>query len=108
MYKIEKKSAIFLLTLTLLNSFWIAKENLSTTAYKTYSMNKFYNELYELSLSKPILINIDKTSNDEDDASIIFRLNEYGINYQLSDKIDDSFKLFDTDCTISKGYKIKL
>jgi len=108
MHKIEKKSAIFLLTLTLLNSFWILKENISTAAYKTYIMNKFYNDLYKISQEKPILININKQNNDEDDTSIIFRLNEYGINYKLTNEIDESFKLFNTDCTISKGYKIKL
>ena len=105
----RKNNYIFYLLslLILLNGFTVAKENFLTYAYKTYVMNNFYVGLYEKSKDKTILIYVDKTPYDEDDSSILFRMLEYGVNYELSDKLDKSFKKIKTDCTVSDSYYIK-
>jgi len=71
-------------------------------------MHNFYNNLYEISKVKPILIHIDKKNNDEDDVSIIFRLDDYGVIYKLVDEITPEFKKFEIETSISKGYKNKI
>ncbi len=101
----RKNNLIFyvLSLLLIINGLWTAKENISVTAYKTYVMNNFYNNLY----GKKISVYMDKTPYDEDDATILPRLKEYGITYELSDKKDNTFKQIKTDCTITKSYYIK-
>jgi len=108
-YYLRKNKAIFyiLSLLIIINGFWVMKENFATYAYKTYVVNKFYNELYEKSLKKPIKIYIDKTPYDEEDTTILFRMNEYGVNYKLTDKKDNSFIAPKTDITVTKDYYLK-
>lgn len=105
--KSKKREAIFYIftVLLIINGFWTAKENISVTAYKTYVMSNFYNNLY--SKNEKILVYMDKTPYDEDDTTILPRLKEYGINFELVDKKDETFELIKTDCTISKSYYIK-
>ena len=108
-YFLRKNNFIFyiLCFLIILNGYFVAKENILTNAYKTYVMNGFYNDLYEKSKSKKIYVYMDKTPNDEDDSTVLFRLKEYGVNYELSDRLSSDFKKIKTDCTISDSYYIK-
>lgn len=108
-YYLRKKHFVFYLLsfLILLNGFTVAKENFFTYAYKTYVMNNFYVDLYNKTKDRKILIYVDKTPYDENDSSILYRMLEYGVNYELSDKLDKSFKKIKTDCTVSDSYYIK-
>ncbi|MBQ8635737.1 hypothetical protein IJ425_06260 [bacterium] len=108
-YYFRKNKIIFFLlsALIIANGLWVAKENFATNAYKTYVMNNFYNNLYEKTKNKPIDVYIDKTPHDEDDSTILFRMNEYGIKYILNDIANEDFKEIKTDCTITNSYKIR-
>lgn len=107
-YYFRKNNFIFFLIsiLIIINGLWITKENIGANAYKTYVMSKFYNNLYHISQTKPIEIYIDKTPYDEDDTTILFRMNEYGVNYIIKNSTDKNFKKIKTDCTISNSYSI--
>ena len=37
----------------------------------------------------------------------LFRMNEYGIQYKLVDKLDKDFKKIKTDATVASSYWIK-
>ncbi len=109
-YYFRKNNYIFYLLsiLILVNGIWVAKENFSTNAYKTYLINNFYNELFEKSQNSDVSIYIDKTPLDEDDVTVLFRLKEYGIYYNLSNELDDNFEKIKTDATISNSYWLKI
>lgn len=106
-YYLRKKDAIFYIFsfLLILNGCWVFRENISVSAYKTFVMNKFYENLF--SQNKKIFVYMDKNLYDEDDATVLPRMREYGIDYELVDNYDDGYKLINTDCTISKSYRIK-
>ena len=107
-YFFRKKNVVFyfLCGLIILNGYTVSKENFLTYAYKTYVMNNFYNDLYNKSKNKKIFIYINKTPYDEDDSTILFRMKEYGINYELSNELNKSFEKIKTDCTITDSYYI--
>ena len=109
-YYLRKNKILFyfLSFLITINGLWILKENLYATAYKTYIINSFYNELYEKSKNKDILIYKDKTPKPEDDETVIFRLGQYGINYTLVYDFDKTFKELKNEYSISRSYKIKI
>jgi len=109
-YYIEKKRAFFyiLCGLILLNGAWVMRENIAVTAYKTFVMNNFYNDLYEKSKTKKIQVFIDKTPYDENDSTILERMKEYGVDFEISDTPDKNFVLPKTDCTITDSYRIFL
>ena len=109
-YYFRNKNAIFyIFTLLLLfNGLWVAKENLAVNAYKTYVMHKFYDDLYYDSQNKKVLVYFDKKENPEDDSTILTRMREYGIEYEIVEKYDDGFEQIKTDSTISDAYRIKL
>lgn len=108
-YYFRRNKLIFFILSTLLiaNGLWTAKENLATNAYKTYIMNKFYNDLYKISQTKLIEVFIDKTPYDEDDTTILFRMEEYGVSFRIKNKTDENFKKIKTDSTITNSYSIK-
>jgi hypothetical protein len=108
-YYFRKNNLIFysLSLLLVINGFWVMKENLSVNAYKTYVMNSYYNELFQKSLQKPLEVYMSKTPFNEDDTTILFRMNEYGIQYKLVDKLDKDFEKIKTDVTVASSYWIK-
>lgn len=108
-YYFRKNKIIFYVLgfLLLINGLWIIKENFSANAYRTYVMNSFYNDLYQKSQDKKLNIYIDKTQHAEDDATILARLNEYGINYNIVYNFDESYKQLKTDISITQSYKVK-
>lgn len=108
-YYFRKNNLIFygLSLLLVINGFWVMKENFSVNAYKTYVMNNFYNDLYKKSLKKPIEVYMSKTPFNEDDTTILFRMNEYGIQYKLVDKLDKDFNRIKTDVTVANSYWVK-
>ena len=108
-YYFRKNNLIFygLSFLLIVNGLWVLKENLFANAYKTYVMNSYYNELFEKTKNKSIKIYMDKKNNDEDDSTILFRMNEYGIKYTLVDKKNKDFGKIKTQATISNSYEIK-
>lgn len=108
-YYFRKNNLIFyiLSLLLIFNGFWVMKENLAVNAYKTFVMNRYYNELYQKSLKKPLEVYMSKTPFNEDDTTILFRMNEYGIQYKLVDKLDKDFEKIKTDATVASSYWIK-
>jgi hypothetical protein len=70
-------------------------------------MNNFYNDLFIKSQIKPIEVHMKKTPLDEDDTTILFRLNEYGVKYKLSNYLDRDFEKIKTEATVSDSYSIK-
>lgn len=106
----RKNKIIFsiLAILIIVNGLWVLKENFAVNAYKTYVINNFYNNLYEISQTKKISVYIDKTPFDEDDSTILQRLKEYGVDYNIADKTDIGFNTIKTDATITKSYMIKI
>ena len=108
-YYFRKNNYIFFILsiLIFVNGFWVFKENFATNAYKTYIINKFYNDLYKKSQSKPIKVYIDKTPYDEDDTTILFRMKEYGVKYSLSNFADKTYQKIKTNSTITDSYSIK-
>ena len=93
--------------LMIFNGLWTGKENIFANAYKSYTINSFYNDLYEKSKNKQIKIYMDKTPHDEDDVTILPRLKEYGVRFILVNKIDKNFKKIKTESTITDSYSIK-
>ena len=89
------------------NGFLTLRENYFGNAYKTYVMSEYYNHLYRISQKQPISIYKNRVNEDEDDETILERLNEYGVKYSLSGEKDESFDLIKTKATISKNYYIK-
>jgi hypothetical protein len=108
-YYFRKNNIIFYILsfLILLNGFMTLKENYLSNAYSTYVINDFYNKLYEYSKTKKILIYKTNTANDEDDETVLERLREYGVDFELTDKKSGDFKMIKTETTISKNYYIK-
>ena len=108
-YYFRKNNFIFffLIGLIMANGFLTLRENYFGNAYKTYVMSEYYNHLYRISQKQPILIYKNRVNEDEDDETILERLNEYGVKYSLSGEKDESFDLIKTKATISKNYYIK-
>ncbi|MBR5303862.1 MAG: hypothetical protein IKU37_03445 [Candidatus Gastranaerophilales bacterium] len=108
-YYFRKNNQIFyiLSLLLIFNGLWVMKENLAVNAYKTYVMNNYYNNLYQKSLQRPLEVYMSKTPFNEDDTTIIFRMNEYGIQYKLVDKLDKDFKKIKTEVTVASQYWVK-
>ena len=108
-YYFRKNNFIFfvLSLLLIVNGLLAFRENIATNAYKTYVMNSFYNDLFIKSQIKPIEVHIKKTALDEDDTTILFRLNEYGVKYNLSNYLDRDFEKIKTEATVSDSYSIK-
>lgn len=108
-YYFRKNNIIFyiLSALIIFNGYLTLKENYFSSAYKTYVMNEYYNHLYRISEQKQILIYKNNISMNEDDETILERLKEYGVNYKLSNDLDNDFELIKTKATISKNYYIK-
>ena len=108
-YYFRKNNLIFcaLSFLILFNGLWVMKENISVNAYKTNVINKFYNNLYVKSQNKPIEVYMSKAPFNEDDTTILFRMNEYGVKYKMVDKLDKDFNKIKTDATITDSYWIK-
>ena len=108
-YYFRKNGIIFyiLSALIIFNGYLTFKENYFSSAYKTYVMNEYYNHLYRISEQKQILIYKNNVAMNEDDETILERLKEYGVNYKLSNDLDNDFELIKTKATISKNYYIK-
>ena len=108
-YYFRKNNLIFylMIILIMINGFWVMKENFAVNAYKTYVMNSYYNKLYQKSLKKPLEIYMSKVPFNEDDATILFRMKEYGIQYKLVDKLDKDFEKIKTEVTVASSYWVK-
>ena len=108
-YYFRKNNLIFyaLSLLLIINGLWVMKENFAVNAYKTYVMNNYYNQLYRKSLEKPLEVYMSKASFNEDDTTILFRMNEYGIQYKLVDELDKDFEKIKTEVTVASQYWIK-
>ena len=96
-----------ILALLLINGFWVLKENFLANAYKTNVIYNFYQDLYEKSKTKPIKIYIEKSSLDENDSTIIPRLEEFGVDFEIVDNKDNSFKKLKNEHSISNSYYFK-
>ena len=108
-YYFKKKKYILymILALLLINGFWVLKENFLANAYKTNVIYNFYQDLYEKSKTKPIKIYIEKSSLDENDSTIIPRLEEFGVDFEIVDDKDNSFKKLKNEHSISNSYYFK-